>query len=505
MTHHKHHNNEHTGKNTHRSHKNEKKGSQSVIDHHLSHRKQLREQLNEVQTRPGGFKLDAVGILKKHREEVRAQDQLDEFNEDWTKYGGEAIDAAQDAVNKLNFKSSATDHIYAKAALRDAKDNFHKNKSRENDLIEQWRQGIFETYGNDPETREKLLAEGPSMALLEDGIDETTASDTVDELPTLKDTTETHSQPDQENVVDSTETLSKNNQDNDNGLDNTALRERAKDPESYVEPEKVKETLKKHLEERKRIESVLDDLDSAVNGSPSDEIDENDIDQSDEDFDQENGYDDSHEDSPETDVTQEKNRFNTTIDKVREKANISRARKAARESFKAKLNDLGDKISNTRLKAMSFYGRIASRFNRKQNDEDFQNEQIEQYSDGQMSLIFSSKGDHVPIGPKSKHKYGRYFDLDDMAIITTESGDQYGLAKGYIVDKKSGKKYLLGSESIDLTIGKKAKLPIIGKIGVVTHLQLRYKHDQPNSSLADIHSTDPSPFSYFEELASKQE
>lgn len=440
--------------------------SQGLINHLKDHQKQLEDQLEEVQNRPGGFKLDAVGILKKHREELRAKDQLAEFNEDWNKNGGDAIDKAQEAVDSLNFRSNATDHVYAKAALRDAKDAFYKNVVDVEDEAE--------TTDVEVET------------------------DTKEELDTTHSDSETQHE---EDIPEKTKTATASS-------DHRSYGERfveGKDPETYVSPEMVKEALKKYHAERKlqraAIEASLDDLEKAVSETPEHDDIESEIDELEVAVNDTEKTDTSPIPSPET----QRGWFKRNKEHVRKLATQSRERTTQRMSFKKSLRNVKEKMVNVRLKSINRFGNIISNFNRNRQKETFMHQQIEQYSDGQMNLVFSDKGDRVPIGPSSAQKYGRYFDLDDMAIITTESGKQYGLVKGYLIDKLSGEAHALPPQSIDLTIGKKAKLPIIGKIGAITSLQLRYKVDQPGSSLANIHSTDPNPFTKFEDIANQQE
>lgn len=87
----------------------------------LAERRQaVQVRLVEVQSRPG-FKLDAIEMMQKRREERELQAELDALDHEWASYGGNALDEAQAAVDALNFKSTAEDHVRAKTALRDAR------------------------------------------------------------------------------------------------------------------------------------------------------------------------------------------------------------------------------------------------------------------------------------------------------------------------------------------------------------------------------------------------
>ncbi|MDB5183675.1 MAG: hypothetical protein JWO07_356 [Candidatus Saccharibacteria bacterium] len=134
--------------------------------------------------------------------------------------------------------------------------------------------------------------------------------------------------------------------------------------------------------------------------------------------------------------------------------------------------------------------------------ETFEDQEIIEYNDGQQSLFFRAVGDKVPIGPGSKHKYASNFDLEDAGIIKTADGKEYGLVKGYIIDKATSTAYELPADDIDLTIGEEAELPGIGKIGPVQSLELRYKVGGSNAG--DISLDEPNPYTQYEDIASVQ-
>jgi len=438
-------------------------GSQALIDDYQNRRKEVQDQLDEVENRPGGFKLDAVGILKKHREKVKAQDELAKFNDDWKKDGGDAIDKAQEAVDKLNFKSSATDHIYAKNALRDAKNNFYKNK-----------------------VNEELLLEAPDVALLDDGISANRELEVSASTPDPKE-----------------------------AEDNRSSHETPKKPGNYYGLTAEEFTALKALKgqypelapvDPEEIEGKIDELEIAFNSLFEDENNEkNDdgdilVDKLDEAV---NGSNSHSEKVPAAESKPDKAESKGTVEKIRRKATASRTRKAVRENFKSQLNNVEDKISHSRLKATSFFGRLMSKFNRSKKREDFEIQGMTRYSDGQLSIISQGEGVKLPIDPDSEDNYVREIGHKNTAIILTESGKRYGLANGYVVDKQTGKTYELPHQPINLIIGKNGELPGVGKIGKVLSMETQYNSPIDTSAGEDklIKSTDPSPFTYYEQVA----
>lgn len=88
-------------------------------------RQELQVQLAEVGSRPG-FKLDAIEMMEKRREERRLRQELAAHENEWNSYGGEAVDRAQAQVDELSFKSDASERVSAQLALRDAKNDFYQ-------------------------------------------------------------------------------------------------------------------------------------------------------------------------------------------------------------------------------------------------------------------------------------------------------------------------------------------------------------------------------------------
>lgn len=97
-----------------------------VLDSFAEKRTELTSQMTELTNKPG-FKMNGEEKIFHNRDLKKSQQALDTFNEEYQHLGGDELDAAEEAVNALNFKSTAEDHIYAKARLRDAKDAFYAN------------------------------------------------------------------------------------------------------------------------------------------------------------------------------------------------------------------------------------------------------------------------------------------------------------------------------------------------------------------------------------------
>lgn len=71
-----------------------------------------------------GVTLDALQIRERRQAIRQRQTELDELNSLWNELGGDAIDDARQTIDELNFRSDATDRVYARAGLKDAKTHF---------------------------------------------------------------------------------------------------------------------------------------------------------------------------------------------------------------------------------------------------------------------------------------------------------------------------------------------------------------------------------------------
>lgn len=83
------------------------------------------------------------------------QPQLDDLSAKWQSHGGARLDAARTAVEALNFKSSATDHVKAKTELRDAEDAWVKSYHEA--------QSEVPSEGADSEVQPEDVVEMPSI------------------------------------------------------------------------------------------------------------------------------------------------------------------------------------------------------------------------------------------------------------------------------------------------------------------------------------------------------
>lgn len=148
--------------------------SDDVIDTLAERRSTLLEQKAALENEPG-FKRDAIELLNYKRESKRIDDELNSFNEEYAAIGGDELDAAQAAVDALNFKSTAEDHIFAKARLRDAKASLYQN------FIDSQQSGDEtitatedESAPEDKETRFIVSSDGETTDLTDEEVGETT-------------------------------------------------------------------------------------------------------------------------------------------------------------------------------------------------------------------------------------------------------------------------------------------------------------------------------------------
>jgi len=102
----------------------EQPSSASVLADFENRRTELAAQADALENTPG-FKMNAEQLVRHTQEKKLASEALAAFNDEYAGLGGNAIDDAQQAVDSLDFRSSAEDRIKATTALRDAKDAFH--------------------------------------------------------------------------------------------------------------------------------------------------------------------------------------------------------------------------------------------------------------------------------------------------------------------------------------------------------------------------------------------
>lgn len=105
---------------------NETPSSSDVLADFKNQRDDLTNRVDELENKPG-FRMKAEELIQHRQEKKLAKEALSVFASTYAEHGGDAIDEAQKAVDSLNFRSSAEDHIKAKTALRDAKNAFYEN------------------------------------------------------------------------------------------------------------------------------------------------------------------------------------------------------------------------------------------------------------------------------------------------------------------------------------------------------------------------------------------
>ncbi len=105
------------------SNHNNQPSSVEVLADFEQRRENLAPYLEELE-KPG---------FKQSAEAKIYQKDVETFNKEWSNYGGEAIDAAQAAVDELNFKSTPEERITANSALTEARDAFYQNYLAQNE------------------------------------------------------------------------------------------------------------------------------------------------------------------------------------------------------------------------------------------------------------------------------------------------------------------------------------------------------------------------------------
>ncbi len=109
------------------------KQAKLTIDNFETKLLEAGQPINAAQARVDAlnFQSDATDhiVAKTELRDAKAnyQPQIDELSAEWFAHGGARLDAARQAVEGLNFKSSAEDHIKAKTELRDAEDAWTKS------------------------------------------------------------------------------------------------------------------------------------------------------------------------------------------------------------------------------------------------------------------------------------------------------------------------------------------------------------------------------------------
>ncbi len=133
-----------------------------------------------------------------------------------------------------------------------------------------------------------------------------------------------------------------------------------------------------------------------------------------------------------------------------------------------------------------------------ENEHMFAHQEMVQFTDGELALAFRTTDDVLMLGPDSIHKYARNFDLDDMAIIRTKSGNVYGFAGGFVINKDRKLAFEFPQETVRVKIGEPCVIEGVGSTSDVESVMLRYKVTTPGSDMANIQVDKPSPFKALE-------
>lgn len=104
-------------------------------------------------------------------------------------------------------------------------------------------------------------------------------------------------------------------------------------------------------------------------------------------------------------------------------------------------------------------------------------QELLQYTDGEVAVAFRMPGDTVDIGSDSDHKYARavHGPGTDIAIITTGSGNTYGIAHGFVFNENRKTVHKLPEDTLHVTIGQPLEIPGVTTTTDINGVFLRYK------------------------------
>ena len=156
--------------------------SSDVLADFKNQRDELTNRIDELENKPG-FRMKAEELIQHRQEKKLAKEALSAFAGTYNEHGGDAIDEAQKAVDSLNFRSTADDHIKAKTALRDAKNAFYADYT-ESQNNEDVAEDVVEA--TDTETTESPTNETVTSETSEAGADEV-AEDIVEDAVETQD------------------------------------------------------------------------------------------------------------------------------------------------------------------------------------------------------------------------------------------------------------------------------------------------------------------------------
>lgn len=172
---------------------NETPSSSDVLADFKNQRDDLTNRVDELENKPG-FRMKAEELIQHRQEKKLAKEALSAFASTYAEHGGDAIDEAQKAVDSLNFRSTAEDHIKAKTALRDAKNAFYTNYSESQNANE-----VAEDIEASTDVEAPKITETTEPAVGEIDVPDAAETDTEDAAEDIiEDTTETQDDSDRE-------------------------------------------------------------------------------------------------------------------------------------------------------------------------------------------------------------------------------------------------------------------------------------------------------------------
>lgn len=172
---------------------NETPSSSDVLADFKNQRDDLANRVDELENKPG-FRMKAEELIQHRQEKKLAKEALSAFASTYAEHGGDAIDEAQKAVDSLNFRSTAEDHIKAKTALRDAKNAFYTNYSESQNANE-----VAEDIEASTDVEAPKITETTEPVVGEIDVPDAAETDTEDAAEDIiEDTTETQDDSDRE-------------------------------------------------------------------------------------------------------------------------------------------------------------------------------------------------------------------------------------------------------------------------------------------------------------------
>ena len=131
-------------------------------------------------------------------------------------------------------------------------------------------------------------------------------------------------------------------------------------------------------------------------------------------------------------------------------------------------------------------------------EQPFAHQKLRQYNDGDAVFIYDTPGIRTPLGATSPNRYATDFCGSHMALITTDAGDTYGVARGLVLNGPQNWAWITPDDTFDITIGESCVLPGVGMTAPVVSVMLHYKDFPVNALWHDFRVDTPSPFKQLE-------